>query len=800
MAALNTADHYALLLAINTYPGLSNLAGPENDALALRDWLLDPAGGAVDPAHLALIKSSDFPSTQDPYDANPGDTQLKKVLNQWLKQDGKWRDRVGQRLYLFFAGHGFTAGTLTDPALFTAQAQLDDRTHIAGLRYAQKIANAGFFDEVVLLMDCCQDVLKASAVMEPSWSPPDRMASDKVKMLVAFGAPRGRKAFEQSPQAPAPGVAAPLVHGYFSSVFLDALRSAPVDDDGYVTARAVEATFSDLWAKRYLDQTDYEPPFTAPRDMRLYQRAAVTIPPAATAGTAASAGAVAPETTRGLTRAKPASLNVPIRINTADLGAHIRVFDQRNRVVAQATGGLQRKLPQGDYTARIVYGAGSSAVRSPVTQHPFHLNIGDSPIKLQLPGAHLASPIPAGWSRSHHEFHQGAAAQWLAAQAESAQLPGANATLLVFARDSGHVWGQPWRMRNPLRKGLRLMRVLPTTGELRAVKLQVHTDAARAFSAFKIDLPGGTYLLGVKRRLRKRWVWDEMPLHVSAQGWRTEVWLDCQDDEQDGRRFDLDSASPLVVPRQAPSWIDTEHARSTELLRALLLQPTLNAKDVTTAVKASFQPDSAGPMATLYAATLLARVQSPQVTRVQKLLTWLTQHWSAASADVALLQRWCESAARATGARRPPALSLPNDAVPMLALNWALLTDARCDAQLAKPMQAAVALWRTSSEAWVQTQRPELVASASNVKPCKSALLPRLADGAIDLLRMAQSLGRPDPTLSPFHQSLRSVLLDACEDGSLEQLKRVLAEVVKSSALDDGVLEQALQDLWRTRK
>ncbi|MCK7495133.1 MAG: hypothetical protein MZW92_31595 [Comamonadaceae bacterium] len=47
----------------------------------------------------------------------------------------------------------------------------DDRTHIAAYRYAAKIANAGFFDEIVLVMDCCQDVLKAAvaeAILVPA--------------------------------------------------------------------------------------------------------------------------------------------------------------------------------------------------------------------------------------------------------------------------------------------------------------------------------------------------------------------------------------------------------------------------------------------------------------------------------------------------------------------------------------------------------------------------------------------------------------------------------------------------------
>ena len=85
-----------------------------------------------------------------PDDANPTEKELKKALNLWLRTPNGWHDRIGQRLYLFFAGHGFTAGSaIHDPALFSAVAQNGDTAHIAVLRYASKIANAGFFDEII---------------------------------------------------------------------------------------------------------------------------------------------------------------------------------------------------------------------------------------------------------------------------------------------------------------------------------------------------------------------------------------------------------------------------------------------------------------------------------------------------------------------------------------------------------------------------------------------------------------------------------------------------------------------------
>lgn len=262
-------DHFALLVTINHYPGLQSLQGPENDGLAYKEWLLDPAGADLDPAHVRHICSSDFDAADNPYDANPTEREFVRALDNWLRIKGGWKDRAGARLYLFFAGHGFTAGSsISDPALFSAIAQTGDPAHIAGYRYAAKIANAGFFDEIVLVMDCCQDVLKASQVLEPTWSPPDRNQSANVKLLQAYGAPRGRKAFEDKLT---PGG---NTRGLFSTVWLEALKSALPDSKGWVTGQAVKNQVLQLWAKHFKEQTNYDPPVRLPdgEDIRLYQR------------------------------------------------------------------------------------------------------------------------------------------------------------------------------------------------------------------------------------------------------------------------------------------------------------------------------------------------------------------------------------------------------------------------------------------------------------------------------------------------------------------------------------------------
>ena len=307
-------DHYAVLLAINYYPGLRNLDGPENDIEAFERWLKSSNGGDVDPANIKVIRSSDYrPPATDPNDANPTERAFIKVLDSWVRIDRTtWKERVGERLYVYMAGHGFTAGSsINDPALFSAVAQIGDTAHIAGYRYVSRIANAGFFDEIVLVMDCCQDVLKASQVLDPTWSPPDRGASGNVKVLQAYGAPRGEAAFESADEE---GVK----RGFFSRVFISALETALADAQGSVTGTALKGQFLQLWNDQYSSQTGYDPPIHLPagHDIQLYRRTAA--PPAGAGGATVTFTLCVPVPVNSIVLVQRGAGNPPIATLSAD--------------------------------------------------------------------------------------------------------------------------------------------------------------------------------------------------------------------------------------------------------------------------------------------------------------------------------------------------------------------------------------------------------------------------------------------------------------------------------------------------
>lgn len=804
-------DHYAILVAINHYPGLTNLAGPENDANEFFSWLIDPAGGDLqDPAGLApgdrrveIIRSSDFTLVTDPDDANPTETQFKKVLNRWLKEDGEWRDRVGDRLYIFFAGHGFTSGALADPALFTAQAQLGDTAHIAGYRYASKIQNSGFFDEVILIMDCCQDVLKASQVSDPSWSPPDRQRSSSVKFMQAYGAPRGKKAFETD------GAAGP-VHGYFSSVFMEAVKTAPAGRDGYVMARTVEDRFGDLWAGRFLKLTGYVPPLITPRDMRLYRRSPpLVVPPSSpppvgsnagpatgplspnpdvtAASVAVNSGPASPRSVGDETAGKDVSIAY-VALSSRDPGTEIRIIDGERRLVEEGVGRIETKLPVGQYTARFRLG-------DAVKDEEFAVTPGDSKLQVEQPVLEFSSPIPLEETSTHHEYHYYPVmdlASLAVNRAFETGFPESVATLMVFARDSAHEESTYWAMPQQVREGLRVRRLDDETGEPRFIPCEVIVDDRRGYSALLLnDLPPGTYLLGIRRLQRDAWFWQEMVLTLASSWWRTEVYLDSVEDDFTGRRFDLESASVLIEPGKGGGSLYGSEARFTEAARIALSEGRLGVDNHL--LHWLLGPGIPSPMLALYTAYALALSAEPDVNRVRTLCDHLKERWTERSADVKLLEGWCVAAGGKES--ESPSIEFRPDEVPMIAYGWEVAARLGQGAALPLAVQEHIGVWRISSTLWTQTQVPLAEQGIHTFRRRTTHQLPRRLDGAVDFQALSGALIRPSHELSPLQQALRRALIDAREIGELDSVGPTLEKIGAASGVDADVVVRALEGL-----
>ncbi len=217
-----SADDRAIVVGIARYPALTELHGPENDAVAFASWLTDARGGQVPAARVTQILSSQFPAAKDPTTAII-DAAFEQIIDDADQNGG----RAGRRLYLFFAGHGI-APSVDESALLMANAARGmSGHHIPGRLYCNWFRTAALFDEVVLLMDCCRDVRTAAPVHAPPWEP--RIGVTPSRLFLGFAAEMGSASRERPSQNDAN-----KVRGRFTEAVVAGLRSA-IDAGGEVT-------------------------------------------------------------------------------------------------------------------------------------------------------------------------------------------------------------------------------------------------------------------------------------------------------------------------------------------------------------------------------------------------------------------------------------------------------------------------------------------------------------------------------------------------------------------------------------
>ncbi len=824
------SDHFAVLVTIDRYPGLSDLHGPERDGHAFRAWLESASGGDVDPSNIAHIKSSTFGVMSDAYVANPTERQLVYQLDRWMRVSGGWQNKVGERLYMYFAGHGFTAGsTISDPALFSAIAQSGDPAHIAGYRYASKIANAGFFDEIVLVMDCCQDVLKASQVLEPTWSPPDRNQSANVRLLQAYSAPRGRKAFERVlTEGAAP-------QGLFSTVWLEALETAVPDEEGWVTGHAVKTRVQQLWKDRFKQETGYDPPVRTPdgEDIRLFRRPpkspasaapalgpkepvgkveAPSFPMPTETGQAGDAGGIGapgdvpafsgigagsgvdaaggsffdidgPSTPEFPLEATQVPTPVNVELSASDRGTEIIVFDATLKKLESGFGQMTTTLLPGMYTAQFKTADASSEQL---------FRVDDRSLTLSSPPLEFASAAPVIDTTRTHEYQRIPAEAFATAPVHRV-LGASEAHVLIFVRDSQHSPGI--RMQSPTPwQYLRLESLQSDT----AAPLFDPSDAlwgtqsADGFGACKLGVREGAYAL-VWEEGAEPWTDKIRRFRFAIQavrGWRTEVYVDClpQTEDENGppsSRLDLSSASVHLVRMDADSLLSQGLGRETEIARLRLatgrrVAPLWNSEG------------NESPMLALFAAYSALGNGDDAPRDVRRLLDDVPQDLLTDLPDFVLLDRWCRSKEGDPLAQCQPLLG-----VPMLSRGWQLSVSLPAQAGLHDGFGVAVGQWRVGGSLWTCWNQPlekaeELlemlrrdwaleirdrarsVATGGSGQPRSPS--PALQRRSASLrppwnveswAPVVKGLRDPDSMQSPFQQALRRRILDGVEDRKL---------------------------------
>ncbi|MGZ8868421.1 MAG: caspase family protein [Thermoanaerobaculia bacterium] len=216
-------NDYAVVVGINTYPDLGSLGGPANDALDFYEWLLAADGGNVPKKNVALIVSPEYPVIPPVLDAHPRAEQVEQEFLRIafeLKESGV----QARRLYLYFAGHGFSK-EVDEAAVLMANAARGMSTilHIPGRAYANRFSKTSFFREVVLFMDCCREDFKMTQPRPPVID--DIGGANAAETLFGFAAKWSRASRE------GPWGKDQKVRGIFTLALLAGLRGGAARDE-----------------------------------------------------------------------------------------------------------------------------------------------------------------------------------------------------------------------------------------------------------------------------------------------------------------------------------------------------------------------------------------------------------------------------------------------------------------------------------------------------------------------------------------------------------------------------------------
>ena len=150
--------NWAIVIGIDRYwTERARLKGAVADALRMREWLLDPAGGNVPEKNTALILSplaGKEPAGLDAVDAT--NSQIIIAIDELLKRSkGK-----GERLYFFYAGHGLTAriNQRDENALVANDFSPVTPTNSLALRSLWEFFETTQFEDQFLFVDACRNI------------------------------------------------------------------------------------------------------------------------------------------------------------------------------------------------------------------------------------------------------------------------------------------------------------------------------------------------------------------------------------------------------------------------------------------------------------------------------------------------------------------------------------------------------------------------------------------------------------------------------------------------------------------
>lgn len=228
------AHHYALVVGIGRYPGLSDLLAPVNDARAFHAWLTDGEGGNLPEENVEVVITPEDATAMTSSDtATPVKDQIDRALGSLHAKAIGAIDRdpdrwAASRLYLYVAGHGIMPDRSESTALLMANFdQQRDFLHNIDLgQYLAWYARCAPVSEVVAFADCCRSWKGSAEGMPPPFSRCGRPLAT-VKQMACYASAPDHVAYEETDENIPPAQR----RGYFTRSLIAALKEAPVNEE-----------------------------------------------------------------------------------------------------------------------------------------------------------------------------------------------------------------------------------------------------------------------------------------------------------------------------------------------------------------------------------------------------------------------------------------------------------------------------------------------------------------------------------------------------------------------------------------
>jgi hypothetical protein len=220
--------HFGLCIGIDRYPGFPgrDLSSAAQDAVAFREWLIAPDGGALPEGNAKLVTVPATEAFTGVFDARPKMQEVLQALRAINEQidrrvAARPADWSRTRLYIYAAGHGIAI-----PNGEGAVLMADAEPEVPGLNldlslYADWYMRCGLVHEVIVVVDCCREVAEGMPPGVVFFKHCPFPAAKGTIRFVAYASRWGEDAYEPDQVADAD-----LTRGYFTEALIAGLNGA----------------------------------------------------------------------------------------------------------------------------------------------------------------------------------------------------------------------------------------------------------------------------------------------------------------------------------------------------------------------------------------------------------------------------------------------------------------------------------------------------------------------------------------------------------------------------------------------